>query len=158
MGRARSVRSNLFARSHHSGLSGIQLSKKAAGNPTSFSSQHNDIWLTHHAAITPWAAFPKPTQEGGRMTFKSVSRSVSKCVCAGLSSIALFQFAFGATLAAAAPPPPAPADARTVTPIKHVIVIIGENRSFDHVFATYKPKDGARQKPRFRKMFCPPRS
>ncbi len=28
----------------------------------------------------------------------------------------------------------------TRTPIKHVIVIIGENRSFDHVFATYKPK------------------
>ena len=28
------------------------------------------------------------------------------------------------------------------TPIKHVIVIIGENRSFDHVFATYKPKSG----------------
>jgi phospholipase C len=27
----------------------------------------------------------------------------------------------------------------TLTPIKHVIVIIGENRSFDHVFATYKP-------------------
>lgn len=25
------------------------------------------------------------------------------------------------------------------SPIKHVIVIIGENRSFDHVFATYKP-------------------
>src|SRR5262245_6528376 len=25
------------------------------------------------------------------------------------------------------------------TPIKHVIVIIGENRSFDHLFATYKP-------------------
>jgi phospholipase C len=29
--------------------------------------------------------------------------------------------------------------APTRTPIKHVIVIIGENRSFDHVFATYKP-------------------
>ncbi|MBV9459070.1 MAG: hypothetical protein JO141_16325, partial [Bradyrhizobium sp.] len=27
----------------------------------------------------------------------------------------------------------------TRTPIKHVIVIIGENRSFDHVFATYVP-------------------
>src|SRR3984957_11181797 len=26
------------------------------------------------------------------------------------------------------------------SPIKHVIVIIGENRSFDHVFATYQPK------------------
>jgi len=30
----------------------------------------------------------------------------------------------------------------TRTPIKHVIVIVGENRSFDHVFATYKPKRG----------------
>ncbi len=30
----------------------------------------------------------------------------------------------------------------TTTPIKHVIVIIGENRSFDHVFATYQPKTG----------------
>jgi phospholipase C len=30
----------------------------------------------------------------------------------------------------------------TATPIKHVIVIIGENRSFDHVFATYVPKNG----------------
>jgi phospholipase C len=28
----------------------------------------------------------------------------------------------------------------TATPIKHLIVIIGENRSFDHVFATYVPK------------------
>jgi phospholipase C len=31
---------------------------------------------------------------------------------------------------------------RTATPIKHVIVIIGENRSFDHVFATYVPQRG----------------
>jgi phospholipase C len=30
----------------------------------------------------------------------------------------------------------------TATPIEHVIVIIGENRTFDHVFATYKPKSG----------------
>jgi phospholipase C len=28
------------------------------------------------------------------------------------------------------------------TPIKHVILIIGENRSFDHVFATYTPTAG----------------
>jgi hypothetical protein len=26
------------------------------------------------------------------------------------------------------------------SPIKHVIVVIGENRSFDHVFATYRPR------------------
>ena len=32
------------------------------------------------------------------------------------------------------------ADSRTRTPIKHVIVIIGENRTFDHLFATYKPE------------------
>src|SRR5579864_422457 len=31
---------------------------------------------------------------------------------------------------------------QTRTPIQHVIVIIGENRTFDHVYATYKPKDG----------------
>ena len=30
----------------------------------------------------------------------------------------------------------------TTTPIKHVIVIIGENRTFDHVYGTYKPKEG----------------
>src|SRR5580700_2882305 len=30
----------------------------------------------------------------------------------------------------------------TKTPIQHVIVIIGENRTFDHVFATYKPVAG----------------
>ena len=28
----------------------------------------------------------------------------------------------------------------TATPIKHVIVLIGENRTFDHIFATYVPK------------------
>jgi len=28
----------------------------------------------------------------------------------------------------------------TATPIKHVIIIVGENRSFDHIFATYVPK------------------
>ena len=33
------------------------------------------------------------------------------------------------------------ANQETHTPIKHVIVLIGENRSFDHLFATYMPKD-----------------
>ena len=32
-------------------------------------------------------------------------------------------------------------DGNTATPIKHVIVIIGENRTFDHMFATYVPKN-----------------
>src|SRR5579871_2445588 len=32
----------------------------------------------------------------------------------------------------------------TTTPIKHVIVIVGENHTFDNVYATYKPRDGQR--------------
>ena len=34
-------------------------------------------------------------------------------------------------------------DLVTHTPIKHVIIIIGENRTFDHVFATYVPKSSS---------------
>jgi len=33
-------------------------------------------------------------------------------------------------------------DDRTRTPIKHVIIIIGENRSFDHTFGTFVPAKG----------------
>jgi phospholipase C len=32
--------------------------------------------------------------------------------------------------------------AKTAAPIKHVVVVIGENRSFDHVYATYVPQSG----------------
>ncbi len=42
-------------------------------------------------------------------------------------------------------PPSLAAETRhpqTATPIQHVIVIIGENRTFDHVFATYQPPKG----------------
>jgi phospholipase C len=46
-----------------------------------------------------------------------------------------------AVLAEAAPATAVEAIA-TATPIKHVIIIVGENRSFDHVFATYVPKLG----------------
>ena len=33
-------------------------------------------------------------------------------------------------------------NSNTSSPIKHVIIIVGENRSFDHLFATYLPKPG----------------
>jgi phospholipase C len=33
-------------------------------------------------------------------------------------------------------------DGEPRSPIKHVIVIVGENRTFDHIFATYQPKKG----------------
>src|SRR5215471_17920937 len=34
---------------------------------------------------------------------------------------------------------------KTASPIEHVVIIVGENRSFDHIFATYVPK-GRHQK------------
>jgi phospholipase C len=55
------------------------------------------------------------------------------------TGLALFQFSLGGPLANAQEPGNS---GNTRTPIKHVIVIIGENRSFDHVFATYVPKNG----------------
>ena len=35
-------------------------------------------------------------------------------------------------------------NATTASPIRHVIVILGENHTFDNIFATYKPLDGQR--------------
>jgi phospholipase C len=35
-----------------------------------------------------------------------------------------------------------PSQPQTATPIKHLIVIIGENRTFDNVYGTYSPKHG----------------
>ena len=49
-----------------------------------------------------------------------------------------------APLRAQAAPLGGPNDNNTLTPIKHVIIIIGENRSFDHMFATYQPRNGYR--------------
>jgi phospholipase C len=39
-------------------------------------------------------------------------------------------------------PAPAVAQNAPITPIQHVIVIIGENRTFDHVYGTFVPKRG----------------
>lgn len=35
-----------------------------------------------------------------------------------------------------------PSQIRTTTPIKHIIYIVGENRSFDNIYGTYQPKKG----------------
>jgi phospholipase C len=57
-------------------------------------------------------------------------------------ALTIFQFSIGSPMAMAAAHNAASGDANTVSPIKHVIVIVGENRSFDHLFATYVPKAG----------------
>jgi phospholipase C len=53
--------------------------------------------------------------------------------------ITVVQFSFGGLLVSSIEAREHP---KTTTPIKHVIVLIGENRTFDHIFATYKPKKG----------------
>jgi phospholipase C len=51
----------------------------------------------------------------------------------------------GAVLAAmslSCAPPASAQEAATVTPIRHVIIVVGENHTFDNVFGTYQPKRG----------------
>ena len=60
-------------------------------------------------------------------------------VAVGTSLFALL-VNLGAPTASEAKTPAKPAP--TSSPITHVIVIIGENRSFDHVFATFNPTNG----------------
>jgi phospholipase C len=60
----------------------------------------------------------------------------------GMVALAISQLTYGvapALAATAATDTAADQSSNTTSPIKHVIVIIGENRSFDHVFATYQP-------------------
>jgi len=70
----------------------------------------------------------------------SFRQFVSKSVCGlrvSLVAVTVFQFSLGGPLAR---PLQAHPNVHTTTPIKHVIVLIGENRTFDHLFATYVPK------------------
>ena len=76
------------------------------------------------------------------MSVKHIAAKALHGLRIGLASVALFQFTIGASLAGAAPKKAGAGDANTASPIKHVIVIVGENRSFDHIFATYTPKPG----------------
>lgn len=69
---------------------------------------------------------------------KLVERSLDGLRLA-LTGLALFQFSIGGPVISAQE---SGSSNKTRSPIKHVIVIIGENRSFDHVFATYQPKHG----------------
>jgi phospholipase C len=57
-----------------------------------------------------------------------------------LATVVALQFSLGALFTTPAQAGEEHHSART--PIKHVIIIVGENRTFDHLFATYVPKDG----------------
>jgi phospholipase C len=85
---------------------------------------------------------------------KPFQQSAGSATRVGVACVALLQSFFGplAQTANAADNPMSAAGAPvatrsaasipTASPIKHVIVIVGENRSFDHLFATYVPKNG----------------
>src|SRR5580693_4391625 len=72
------------------------------------------------------------------MSVRHVASSALQRLRMGMASLALFQLMLGTSMNA--PAQQLTGDESTTTPIKHVIVIIGENRSFDHVFATYVPR------------------
>ncbi len=77
------------------------------------------------------------------MTAKHVASTAMRAVRTGLLSTVVFQLAIGSPFAnAQSVASTSSRDNETATPIKHVIVIIGENRTFDHIFATYVPKKG----------------
>ena len=75
------------------------------------------------------------------MHLKNVFAKGMQCMKTIFVGITIVQFSFGGLLVSSAE---AKEPSKTRTPIKHVIVIIGENRTFDHVFATYKPKEAER--------------
>lgn len=60
----------------------------------------------------------------------------SVAACAGAAALAFATLPASVTAAGDAP------GSATATPIKHVIIVVGENRTFDHVFGTYQPKHG----------------
>ena len=64
---------------------------------------------------------------GGTSGEEKTLLTLSKCITVHLLGCHL------AGVAMAAPP--------TRSPIKHVIVVVGENRSFDNLFGTYTPTD-----------------
>jgi phospholipase C len=64
------------------------------------------------------------------MTLKSVASKTLQSVRTGLVGLMVCQLAVGASWAAVAQSQ-ASRDNETSSPIKHVIVIVGENRSFD---------------------------
>src|SRR5882762_3224483 len=75
------------------------------------------------------------------MSAKHIWKKFAHSVRISIAMLATVQLSLGGAVTNAAPPNhDQPNNPRT--PIKHVIVIVGENRSFDHIFATYKPKSG----------------
>jgi len=71
--------------------------------------------------------------------FQNLLVRVRRRLLAGASISALAAIAMSSS-SHAADPDKTVDQIKTASPIKHVVIIVGENRSFDHLFATYIPK------------------
>src|SRR6202035_6033879 len=71
--------------------------------------------------------------------FQNLPVQGTRRLLAGASILALAAVAMSSS-GRAADPDKAVDQIKTASPIKHVLIIVGENRSFDHLFATYAPK------------------
>jgi phospholipase C len=71
--------------------------------------------------------------------FQNLLVRVRRRLLAGVSISAFAAIAMSSS-SHAADPDKTVDQIKTASPIKHVLIIVGENRSFDHLFATYVPK------------------
>src|SRR5258708_14595739 len=105
-----------------------------------------------HKGFTPWKksrdrhvifdaqlSLPGLTSTREERMHSHFTRTWRTKIAAAASAAVLSAFALIASVQAADPNTPVDA-IKTATPIKHVIIIVGENRSFDHLFATYLPR------------------
>jgi len=78
------------------------------------------------------------------MSANRLRKKLAHTARVSLAILTAIPFSLGGTLANAAPPDKDHEKQRNKaqSPIQHVIVLIGENRTFDHVFATYIPRHG----------------
>jgi len=90
-------------------------------------------------AVCPQKVEPLTITIGGKQTSKSNARQWRLGAKLGASLVSLMLVTLPASSQTVGNDTRADSQ-QTATPIKHVIVLIGENRTFDHVFATYVPK------------------
>ena len=78
------------------------------------------------------------------MKAKSFASQLRHSARAGLASLMMLQMGLAGPFVGAtqAKEHDGESTKQARTPIQHVIVIVGENRTFDHLFATYQPKKG----------------
>jgi len=78
------------------------------------------------------------------MSAKRIASQVRHGARVGLASLMMLQLGLAGPFVGNAQAKEHDGDGgkRARTPIQHVIVIVGENRTFDHIFATYEPKRG----------------